>query len=80
MWHFNDSLINAGYIDAHAPIYRKHFIVREQLLFHVTGEFPRIINPPNGIGSLNYGVLISSCRTFDTDIEDHLKFLKGLPT
>lgn len=77
---FNDSLINAGYIDAHAPIYRKHFIVREQLLFHVTDEFPRIINPPNGIGSLRYGVLISSCRTFDTDIEDYLNSLMGLPT
>ncbi len=77
---FNDSLINAGYTDSHAPIYRKHFIVHEQLLFRVTDQFPRIIHPPNGIGSLRYGVLTSSCRAFDTDIKTYLNSLMGLPT
>ena len=76
--HFNDCLINAGYLDQHAYKYKLHFIVKDECLFHVTEGFPRIIDPPNGIGSLKYGVLISSCRSFDVETEDYLKSLKEL--
>ena len=76
---FNDCLINAGYLDQHAPKYKSHFIVKEEMLFHVHDDFPRIIDPPNGIGSLKYGVLISSCRSFDAKIPAYLTSLSEMP-
>lgn len=69
---FNDSLINAGYLDQHVALYRSHFIIKEMKLFRVCDGFPRIIDPPDGIGHLRYGVLISSCRSFDADIQEYI--------
>ena len=72
---FGDCLVNAGYHEHHAPKYKSHFIVKEEMLFHVRDNFPRIIDPPDGVGSLTYGVLISSCRSFDTNIQEHIAAL-----
>lgn len=72
---FDDCLIDAGYLDAHAQQYNSHFIPREEVLFEVKDDFPRIISPPEGIGRLTYGVLISSCRSFDTNISEYLDSL-----
>ena len=72
---FEDCLVNAGYHDHHAPKYKSHFIVKEEMLFHVRDNFPRIIDPPDGVGSLSYGVLISSCRSFDTNIQEYVAAL-----
>ena len=75
--YFNDSLINSGYLDEHSPKYTSHFIVKEEMLFSVKDDFPRIIEPPNGVGRLKYGVLISSCRSFDADISEFLDSIGG---
>lgn len=75
---FNDCLINSGYLDNDARLYKSHFVVKEELLFEVKNEFPRIVDTHDGIGSLEYGVLISSCRSFDVKISDYLDSLGGL--
>jgi len=73
---FEDCLINAGYHEHHTPIYKSHFIIGEETLFEVRDDFPRIIDTPDGVGSLKYGLLISACRSFEADIQSYLASLK----
>jgi hypothetical protein len=74
---FRDCLTNAGYLDHHASHYRSHFIIKEQMLFRVHDKFPRIIDPPDGVARIKYGVLISACRSFESKIDEYLKDRAG---
>jgi len=73
---FEDCMINAGYHEHHTPIYQSHFIISEEVLFEVRDDFPRIIDTPDGVGSLRYGLLISACRSFAADLQCFLASLK----
>jgi hypothetical protein len=73
---FNRFLNDAGYFDEHANIYTKlRYIVDEELLFEVSGDFPRIIDLPNGVGMNSYTIAISACKEYLVDINDTLKGL-----
>jgi hypothetical protein len=65
---FEEKLIACGYHDAHRLRYAdKTFLVKGHKLFHVTDAFPKLISPlPNGVGDLNYTIVLSACHQFTT--------------
>jgi hypothetical protein len=74
---FDQCLISAGYLDSHESLYMKGYILKSEELFRVLAGFPRIIDVPNGVGSLRYCVVLSACYQFSADINDYLKLLRG---
>ena len=67
------SLLAAGYIDAHRPLYeRAGYTVREENFFEVVEGFPRIVEGdlPSGVGDVRYSVAVSECRHFSITAED----------
>jgi hypothetical protein len=69
-------LLSAGYIEHHASLYTKHFIIKSENLYRVTNGFPRITVLPAGVGSLNYRVSLPACEQFRVSIKDFLMKLK----
>ena len=64
---FEDRLLAAGYLDAHAPRYEGHgWRIRETRDFAVRRGFPRLIerNLPSGVGSVHYSLALAACEPF----------------
>ena len=75
---FCGKLLSAGYLDHHASLYTKHFIIKGENLYRVADGFPRITSVPPGVGSLSYRVLLSACEASRTRINNYLMELKRL--
>jgi hypothetical protein len=64
---FEDALLAAGYVDAHAWRYEERgYSVRETNDFEVRRGFPRIVerNLPSGIGDVRYALSLDACHDF----------------
>lgn len=60
-------LLEAGYLDAHAPLYRTiGYTLRGAAAFRVAEGFPRIVESqlPRGLGSVQYLLSVSECEHF----------------
>lgn len=65
-----DRLIQSGYADVHAPLYRRTgYAIRRTSLFRVADGFPRIVEGDlaDGVGRVRYYLAIDACRDFETD-------------
>ncbi|MDZ5454437.1 PD-(D/E)XK motif protein [Labrys sp. ZIDIC5] len=74
------SLIEAGYIDLHEPVYAdRRYSVRSSAWFLVEGEFPRLTRDtvPAGIGEAKYSVMLQSCLPHSIDESNALSLLQG---
>lgn len=64
---FEDRLWDAGFSDAHSPLYANPgYTVRESNFFRVTGDFPRITEADlrSGVGDVRYAISVAECRHF----------------
>jgi Putative PD-(D/E)XK family member, (DUF4420) len=75
---FEDRLLLAGYLDAHAGRYAdRGYLVRSETSLHVRPGFPVLTesNMPPGIGSVSYGLAVSACAAFSitkAELEEHV--------
>lgn len=74
---FDNSLINAGYLDSDAGLYPDSYTVKSKELFSVKPGFPRIISIPAGTGDLKYSLLVSAAEPFTKDLNKYILGLKG---
>ncbi|CAJ37597.1 conserved hypothetical protein [Methanocella arvoryzae MRE50] len=77
---FEESLITAGYINAHIDRYMGVFyIIRNRNIYKVAEGFPRIIgkNLVNGVGDVHYTINVSECNHFTVPEELLIKCLRG---
>ncbi len=74
---FERCLVSAGYLNQHEKRYPIHYIVRHQELFHISQGFPRIIDPPKGVGDLKYSISVSACQNYEIDLHAYLAKLIG---
>jgi hypothetical protein len=66
---FEDALLSASYLDAHAPRYATiGYAMRSAQWFCVTGDFPRIVENqlPAGVGEVGYALSLAACTPFRT--------------
>jgi len=73
---FEDRLLEAGYVQLHAPQYeRVGYSIRQTFLYQVRDSFPRIIGADLklGVGAVRYAIAAAECRHFAVT-EDVLKF------
>jgi hypothetical protein len=64
---FDDLLLDAGYLDTHAPRYEgRRRTVRRELTFRVRRGFPRLTERklPAGIGDVSYALSLAACASF----------------
>jgi hypothetical protein len=64
---FEDALLAAGYLDAHASRYAgRGYEVRASHWFRVEGKFPRIVEADlqAGVGDTNYALALAACEGF----------------
>lgn len=69
---FNESLLEAGYLDIHEGRYSsRRYLVRSVRFFEVTGDFPRIraSEVRTGVLSGSYGIEFSACLPCELDAE-----------
>lgn len=67
---FDDSLLEAGYLDVHAPIYAdRSWLISSLRFFKVTGEFPRLteINLPPGVGDIRYTIIADDLALYECE-------------
>jgi len=79
---FEDALLAAGYLDAHAWRYEcRGYVVRETNDFAVRGRFPRLTESdlPDGIGEIGYALSLDACRSFLLAPDALLTALKSSP-
>lgn len=74
---FNNSLIDAGYLDSNEKLYSDSYTVKHTELFSVKAGFPRIIALPNGTGDLKYSLLVSAAEPYKTEVKPYITGLKG---
>ena len=65
---FNEDLLEAGYLDAHAQRYsRTGYLERERHFFEVLGDFPRIVGADlrAGVGDVFYSISVAECLHYE---------------
>ncbi len=73
---FDTYLCNTGYLDEHAEHYQRYkYIFKKEYMFRVEDGFPRIIDPPEGVGSLQYSLVLSACLNYEKDVSNSIKEL-----
>lgn len=78
---FDDSLINAGYINAHIDRYLKNsYLIRSSKVYKVQDGFPRIIenNILNGVGEVQYSISVSECLHYMISEEEFSNYLRSV--
>lgn len=69
---FDDRILEAGYLDAHAHVYADSgYTIREENFYRVGEGFPRIVERdlPAGIGDVRYSVGAAECKHFSVEPE-----------
>lgn len=77
---FDDALLNAGYLDAHAPRYAGiGYTLRIAHWFRVSVDFPRIVEAslPSGVGEVRYALSLAACSAFRTTAQRAIKALSA---
>jgi hypothetical protein len=73
---FREYLLRTGYFEEHVEYYNKNnYIFKKEYLFRVEDDFPRIVDPSEGVGDVKYTVAIGSCIYFDKDIDNSMEVL-----
>lgn len=73
-------LYEAGYFDIHLQLYENTgYQVRNEVIYHVTGDFPRIIESSlaHGVGDVKYSVIVTDYTSYsvkETDLFNRLTF------
>ncbi len=75
---FESLLRRAGYLDIHAILYTRRYLVKKEEAFTVRDGFPRITSVAPGIGDLRYSLLLSACSPFGTELDECLKSFIGV--
>ena len=78
--HFENALLEVGYLDAHAGRYADiGYSIREENLFRVQQGFPRLIEHdlPAGVGEVKYSISVDECRRFAVKYEILDKILQS---
>lgn len=76
---FKVKLLESGYYDTHRPLYEERgYTVRQENLYHVLGNFPRIIESqiPIGIGDVRYSIILSESEQWRINRETLLEEIK----
>lgn len=77
---FESRLESAGFMDDHVEYYLSPgYSVREENVFLVSGDFPRI-EPGDlraGIGNVRYSIALEECRNFAVDRTNLLEMIRG---
>ena len=79
---FDNSLLEAGYLDAHAPLYAdRTWQVSSLRFFHVRHEFPRLTeaNLPPGVGDIKYSIIADNLVQYECQREQLVASLKEKP-
>lgn len=77
---FEDMLLSAGYLDAHASRYAEQgYFVRLEKLYRVRRGFPRLVESdlPVGVGDTNYGLNLAACEPYVVDMSELKSALSG---
>lgn len=73
---FSDYLINAGYLRKDDSFYNNEkYYVSQEFMYEVLDGFPSIVTAPNGVGDVNYSIMLSACEDYKTNIDDTLQIL-----
>ena len=73
---FNNYLNNSGYLEEHQDHYDKNkYIFKKEYLFKVDDNFPKITDPPEGIGDIKYSLMIASVVDFGVPINENIDIL-----
>ncbi|WP_407355288.1 PD-(D/E)XK motif protein [Methanolobus sp. WCC5] len=75
---FEKALKKDGYFDFHEHNYTSGYVLKKQETFRVSEGFPRIINPPTGVGDISYSVTISACSDFLIDLHSAVSSFMGI--
>ena len=75
---FREKLISAGYLDRDGFRYSKAYVIKDESLFHVKGDFPRITDVPSGVAALKYRIILSNCEPFREATDLYLNELSEL--
>lgn len=77
---FEDLLLDAGYLDTHAPRYDgRRRTVRSELTFRVSAGFPRLTERelPAGVGDVSYAVSLAACVPFTVETSPAITTLQS---
>jgi len=73
---FKEFLFRTGYLEEHAEFYDKNkYIFKKEYMFRVEDNFPRIMDPIEGVGDVKYTVGIGSCLNYDKDINSSMEVI-----
>lgn len=72
---FEDKLLDEGYLDAHAELYRSGYAFRSVRVYRIGPGFPRVLEGDlkPGVGDVSYSVVLSACESFKTNLEEALR-------
>jgi hypothetical protein len=80
--HFDNRLLEAGYLDAHASLYEsRSWQVSSLRFFHVHGDFPRLTeaNLPPGVGDITYSIIADNLVEYERQREQIIASLQEKP-
>jgi hypothetical protein len=69
--YFEEALFQVGYFDDQRKVYEKvGFELREENLFSVEGDFPRIVEGDlrSGVGDVTYSINVAECKHFSVEL------------
>jgi hypothetical protein len=75
----DDRLMLGGYLDVHAPLYRRsRWRISSIRYFRVGGEFPRLTeeNLPRGVGDISYSIIADDLGPFEVSEEEAARLLE----
>ena len=67
---FKLKLLEVGYYDIHRPLYEETgYTIRQENLYRVAGNFPRITEAdiPIGVGDVRYSIILSESEEYRID-------------
>lgn len=76
---FNLKLLETGYYDIHRPLYQERgYTIRQENIYRVTGNFPRITESqiPKGVGDVKYSIVLSESEEWRISNESLLEEIK----
>jgi hypothetical protein len=71
---FEDKLLDEGYMNAHAELYRSGYAFRTVRVYKVGPGFPRVLESDlkPGVGDVSYSVVLSACEPFRSTLQEAL--------
>jgi len=75
---FEDKLLDEGYIQTHAELYKTGYAFRSIRIYRVAPGFPRLLESDlkPGVGDVTYSVVLSACEPFKVELENALAVLR----